>query len=569
MAVKKRAILVVIVLINISISICQNVTWAKNQTESLQAVPNDWPSSFNRYLIDFCVLQGTIKDTIISIYNSSSDTATIDSIVPNQPWLSVSVNPPYGSPPLIIPPNDSVPLTLTIDAASLPCSAYQVNWIVYHNFGIDSIRGNFAVYSSTESFYTRKTQIIECNGVRLSISNTGNVGNQDPQAGMYLISDSVNFLYDGSSVLATILNSGDTIAARDVFSEVQLHPLYNPATLEDIEVIDTTFTETISFEEARELGRPAKLGSWRIARVWYGVYLPSIDTACPWPGPWLGYWINDQWWWKIGAQYKWVIWYRKIYKAPPPCWWPRWSSTLIVNNIYAGTVIDWDVPSDSGVINDGTYNDVFLSIYQYGRGIPYQNYYAATAALVDTAYGLRTRCSGGQFNPSELYGAHLLSNAKYIYGIVDKELYNWVSDSGVQHDFYPYEDISSILSSICFDTSKDTSTYIQGLAVTTKGSDSLNFTVAEMRWSMDLPTQLFEPDLYMAADANHNGKHDLPDIVLLVNYVFKGGPIPCPPCTGDANNTNTINLADIMILVNHIFRGGPKPAKDVDGPCFK
>ncbi|OGC77361.1 MAG: hypothetical protein A2145_03140 [candidate division Zixibacteria bacterium RBG_16_40_9] len=169
-----------------------------------------------------------------------------------------------------------------------------------------------------------------------------------------------------------------------------------------------------------------------------------------------------------------------------------------------------------------------------------------------------------------MYGAHILSNERYVgVDYDDNELYTWASDSGVQHDFSPYEDINSILTSVCFDTIVDTTSYIQGLAVTTKGLDTLHFTVAEMRWSMGLFTQLFEPDLYMAADANHNGKHDLPDIIVLVNYVFKGGPIPCPECTGDANNTNTINLADIMVLVNHIFRGGPKPAKDVDGPCFK
>ncbi|OGC77360.1 MAG: hypothetical protein A2145_03135 [candidate division Zixibacteria bacterium RBG_16_40_9] len=403
MAVKHLATLVVAVLINITTSICINIGWAKNQANSLQTSPNDWLPSFDIYLFELSALQGTVKDTLISLYNWSTDTVTIYSIVPNQPWLSVAVNPPYGPPPFIIPPNDSAHLTLTIDATALPCSAYQVNWEVFQTYGIDSISGNFVVYNPTGSFFTKKTQIIECNGVRLSISNTGNVGNLDPLAGMYLISDSVNFLYDGTSVLAAILNTGDTIAVRDIFYEVQTHPLYNPTTLGDIEVLDTTFTDNLSFEVARKLGRPAKSGDWRIARVWYAVYLPFIDTACSWPGPWFGYWINDQWWWKIGAQYKWVIWYRKLYKAPPPCWWPQWSNSSIVNNIYAGTAIDWDVPSDSGVINDGTYNDVFLSIYQYGRGIPYQNYYAATAALVDTIYGLRPRCSGGQFNPAELY----------------------------------------------------------------------------------------------------------------------------------------------------------------------
>ncbi len=70
-----------------------------------------------------------------------------------------------------------------------------------------------------------------------------------------------------------------------------------------------------------------------------------------------------------------------------------------------------------------------------------------------------------------------------------------------------------------------------------------------------------------SGDANGDNKLTLPDIITLVNHVFKGGPKPNPACRGDANNDNKITLPDIITMVNHIFKGGPKPGKDLDGVC--
>ncbi|EQB63248.1 MAG: blue (type 1) copper protein [candidate division Zixibacteria bacterium RBG-1] len=61
-------------------------------------------------------------------------------------------------------------------------------------------------------------------------------------------------------------------------------------------------------------------------------------------------------------------------------------------------------------------------------------------------------------------------------------------------------------------------------------------------------------------DANGNGTINLADIIYLVNFVFKGGPIPNPLCVGDANNSGgNPNLADIIFLVNFVFKGGLAP----------
>ncbi len=72
---------------------------------------------------------------------------------------------------------------------------------------------------------------------------------------------------------------------------------------------------------------------------------------------------------------------------------------------------------------------------------------------------------------------------------------------------------------------------------------------------------------FKPGDANGDGSVTLPDIITVVNVVFKGAPKPVPACRGDATNDNLITLPDIVTLVNYIFKGGPKPAQDLDGVC--
>jgi len=51
----------------------------------------------------------------------------------------------------------------------------------------------------------------------------------------------------------------------------------------------------------------------------------------------------------------------------------------------------------------------------------------------------------------------------------------------------------------------------------------------------------------------------LSDIVVLINFLFKGAPAPVPFCRGDVNASGTIVLSDIVYLVNFLFKSGPAP----------
>ena len=64
----------------------------------------------------------------------------------------------------------------------------------------------------------------------------------------------------------------------------------------------------------------------------------------------------------------------------------------------------------------------------------------------------------------------------------------------------------------------------------------------------------------VTGDVNTNGTITSSDIIVMVNYVFKGGnaPMPCE-AAGDVNCDGSITAADIIGLVNYVFKGGAPP----------
>jgi len=68
-----------------------------------------------------------------------------------------------------------------------------------------------------------------------------------------------------------------------------------------------------------------------------------------------------------------------------------------------------------------------------------------------------------------------------------------------------------------------------------------------------------------AGDVTGDGAVLLPDIVAIINFLFRSGPAPTPLCRGDANGNGTVLLPDIVYLINFIFKSGPAPVKT--GQC--
>jgi C1A family cysteine protease len=64
---------------------------------------------------------------------------------------------------------------------------------------------------------------------------------------------------------------------------------------------------------------------------------------------------------------------------------------------------------------------------------------------------------------------------------------------------------------------------------------------------------------YIRGDVNGDSKISVSDVVYIINYLFKGGPVPVPQEAGDANCDGPINVSDVIYLINYLFKGGPEP----------
>jgi len=62
---------------------------------------------------------------------------------------------------------------------------------------------------------------------------------------------------------------------------------------------------------------------------------------------------------------------------------------------------------------------------------------------------------------------------------------------------------------------------------------------------------------FVHGDDNCDGKITVSDVVWEINYLFKGGPPPCPPEVGDVNCDNKHTVSDVVYKINYLFKGGP------------
>ena len=61
-------------------------------------------------------------------------------------------------------------------------------------------------------------------------------------------------------------------------------------------------------------------------------------------------------------------------------------------------------------------------------------------------------------------------------------------------------------------------------------------------------------------DVNQDGNIDINDVVYLINYLYKGGPVPDQLRLADATGDCTVDVSDILFLINYLYKNGPPPA---------
>jgi hypothetical protein len=66
---------------------------------------------------------------------------------------------------------------------------------------------------------------------------------------------------------------------------------------------------------------------------------------------------------------------------------------------------------------------------------------------------------------------------------------------------------------------------------------------------------------FLCGDANKDGVVDVGDVVYLINYLYRSGPLPMPILhAGDANCDQVVDVGDVVYVINYLFKGGPAPS---------
>lgn len=64
---------------------------------------------------------------------------------------------------------------------------------------------------------------------------------------------------------------------------------------------------------------------------------------------------------------------------------------------------------------------------------------------------------------------------------------------------------------------------------------------------------------YVCGDADGSSSVTISDAVLLIGYIFSGGPAPSPLVAGDADCSGSVTISDAVYLIAYIFGGGAAP----------
>jgi PKD repeat protein len=64
---------------------------------------------------------------------------------------------------------------------------------------------------------------------------------------------------------------------------------------------------------------------------------------------------------------------------------------------------------------------------------------------------------------------------------------------------------------------------------------------------------------FTCGDADSDDIVNMLDILFLINYLYKGGPIPIIQIAADADSSGSIDMLDILYLINNLYKGGPAP----------
>jgi hypothetical protein len=148
--------------------------------------------------------------------------------------------------------------------------------------------------------------------------------------------------------------------------------------------------------------------------------------------------------------------------------------------------------------------------------------------------------------------ADTLPNVDTLYSVVNLE--TWVANPQPPQDNYTIvEGTCAELPGFLFGT---TPIVFDSMA----GPDQNPFSTAPLTGTLYLKGETgVASDFAVLGDADGDGNISLVDVILLANYVLKGGPGPYPLEAGDVNCDGKYTLVDVIKLARYVLFGEPFP----------
>jgi hypothetical protein len=402
----------------------------------------------------------------------------------------------------------------------------------------DGVVGGGEIYADTEwmpfhfvvtdTFY--RAEFDSClRGVKLMVSNVGNLGHQEP--GYMMNFNNHGYLSDYSPAFATDAGGLGKLS----FTWVRKNNNY----LAEDHLKDTTFNNIKT-------------------TVWYDCAAPSFidEDFNPWQLP--------AWWWSGWTKYSrivqfdydqfhlhvvlvknWWKWNR------PPKWWPDFTITTPAGG-YFGFAGDWDVPDSAASKDLGAFDSTTnLIVYQYSDSTGFFNHYGGFGFLkAAVIHGTDTT------KYTRPYSVHILTNKTQLYpdeGYNDDSLFKYMSQAGWSKEW----------SGTPVDSSQDLNIVVTAVKKLDPDTSTIiteeHFLLASHGGLTDFTNMAALMRKVKPGDVNLDGNINASDVVFLINYLFIGGPAPWMAYT-DVNGDCNVNASDVVYLINYLFIGGPKPA---------
>jgi len=458
---------------------------------------------------------GSVQDTV-KFDNVGTDTLFVKISGPG--YVTITPSQFY-----IIEAGPTVPVDLTFSGAAFTDDYLADSLKVESNNGasgevysdIEWIKYHFVV---TETFYFPEFDVCTL-GVRLAVSNVGNLGHQEEGNQMFF--NDHDYLFDCTQAFAT------DMAGYGKKGFTWLHDRKDYLAENHLERYDYPNLKVSVFYDCAAPINPTLYAYPEIHHQWQ--YLTKFSKIVNVHYDDFHVVMVKNWW-------KW---------NEPPVWWPVVGTPPASVSGYFGIAADWDVPEDASRRNNGDFDDTLHMIWLQGDTAGFENYYGAFLFIDSKVIkGTDTTVNTAPF------GAHILNNATQLYpfgGYNDDSLFKYMSTPGYSKEQDSAQDMNIVMTFVEEANFDPTTVIVEDYVL-----------IATDQGPTDLYNQAAKMKNIKAGDANVDGNVSVSDVVFLINYLFKGGDEPFMAFS-DANGDAGISVSDVVYLINYLFKGGDPP----------